>query len=63
MFFTFFTIVSRCLHRVKAAEGIRTRKLRWLRSNILPVLPYYSINRKSGSVTAVPRPCRPRPPG
>jgi len=31
----FFTIVFRCLHRVKAAEGIRTRKLRWPESNIL----------------------------
>ncbi|KYN21035.1 Fasciclin-1 [Trachymyrmex cornetzi] len=30
----------------------------------LAILPYYSsINRKSGSVTAVPRSCRPRPLG
>lgn len=30
----FFTVVSRCLHRVKVAKRIGSRKLRWPRSNI-----------------------------
>lgn len=34
----FFTIVFRCLHRVKAAKRIGSRKLRWPRSNISPRL-------------------------
>lgn len=57
----FFRIVSRCLHRVKAAKRIGSRKLRWPRSNISPrILQYNSINRKNRSVTLLcSSPCLP----